>query len=109
MLGLEKEVVEAVLEDWRTAPIDDKLRAALGYLEKLTLTPDQLESSDIAQLHDVGLTDEAIFDAAYVCFLFSIIDRLADAFDFDIPEADLVAGTGHFLNRFGYTVTTYLP
>ena len=109
MLGLEKEVVEAVLEDWRTAPIDDKLRAALGYLEKLTLTPDQLESSDIAQLHAAGLSDEAIFDAAYVCFLFSIIDRLADAFDFNIPEADLVAGNGRFLNRFGYAVTTYLP
>ena len=109
MLGIDEEIVQAVLADWRTAPIDNRLRAALGYLEKLTLTPELLGSSDIAQLHAVGLSDEAIYDAAYVCFLFSIIDRLADAFDFHIPEADLVAGNGRFLNRFGYTVTTYLP
>jgi alkylhydroperoxidase family enzyme len=106
---MDEAVVQAVLEDWRTAPINNRLRAALGYLEKLTLTPEVLDSSDIAQLHAAGLNDEAIYDAAYVCFLFSIVDRLADAFDFHIPEADLVAGNGRFLHRFGYTVTTYLP
>jgi alkylhydroperoxidase family enzyme len=106
---MDEAVVQAVLEDWRTAPINNRLRAALGYLEKLTLTPEVLDSSDIAQLHAAGLSDEAIYDAAYVCFLFSIVDRLADAFDFHIPEADLVAGNGRFLHRFGYTVTTYLP
>lgn len=109
MLGLDENIVQAVLEDWRTAPVDNRLRAALGYLEKLTLTPEQLDSSDITQLHAAGLSDEAIFDAAYVCFIFSIVDRLADAFDFHIPEADLVAGNGRFLNRFGYTIPTYLP
>jgi len=30
-------LVEAVLRDWRTAPLDPKLRATLGFLEKLTL------------------------------------------------------------------------
>lgn len=109
MLGLEEDLVHSVLEDWRTAPIDDRLRAALGYLEKLTLNPELLDSRDIAQLRAAGLSDKAIYDAAYVCFLFSIIDRLADAFDFHIPEADLVAGNGRFLHRFGYTITTYLP
>ena len=101
--------MDAILTDWRTAPIDTRLSAALGYLEKLTLDPDGLDCTDIEQLHAAGLTDEAIYDAAYVCFLFSVIDRLADAFNFTIPEADLVANSGRFLNRFGYKMTQYLP
>lgn len=31
--------VEAVLEGYRTAPIDERLRATLAFLEKLTLSP----------------------------------------------------------------------
>jgi len=29
--------VKAVIDDWRTAPLDAKLRSTLGFLEKLTL------------------------------------------------------------------------
>ncbi len=82
MLGLDEAVVHAVLNDWHTAPIDEKLRAALGYLEKLTLAPDSLTHADIAPLYAAGLTDSAILEVGYVCFLFSTINRLADAFDF---------------------------
>jgi alkylhydroperoxidase family enzyme len=109
VLGIDPAVVQAVLADWRTAPVDDRLRATLGYLEKLTLTPELLDSRDIAQMRAAGLSDQAIYDAAYVCFLFSIIDRLADAFEFTIPEAKLVAGNGRFLNRFGYTTNKFMP
>jgi len=35
-------LVEAVLRDWRTAPLDPKLRATLGFLEKLTLAPTEV-------------------------------------------------------------------
>ena len=109
MLGIDAAVVQAVLADWRTAPVDDRLRAALGYREKLTLNPELLDSRDIAQMRAAGLSDQAIYAAAYVCFLFSIIDRLADAFEFAIPEAELVAGNGRFLNRYGYTTNKFMP
>jgi hypothetical protein len=32
-------VTQAVYRDWRTAPVGEKLRAALGFIEKLTLRP----------------------------------------------------------------------
>ena len=34
-----EKVVEAVCRDWRTAPVDEKVRATLGVLEKITLSP----------------------------------------------------------------------
>lgn len=75
------------MDDWRTAPVSPGLRAALGLLEKLTLTPDDVQPDDMAALHAVGLDTQAITDVIYVCFLFNLIDRVADALDFDIPAS----------------------
>ena len=41
-----EEVWRAVEADWRTAPIDERLRAMLGFIEKLTLRPDELGPAD---------------------------------------------------------------
>lgn len=68
-------MLQAVLVDWRTAPIDPKLRATLGFLEKLTLTPAEVRPADIAPLRRAGVTDEAIEDAIQVCALFSVYNR----------------------------------
>ena len=46
-MGLEPSLVEAVLEDWRTAPVDDRLRAALALLEVITLEPASLDHTHI--------------------------------------------------------------
>jgi len=54
----------------------------LGYLEKLTLCPQEIEASDVAVLKAAGISQEAMRDAIYVCFIFNVIDRLADALDF---------------------------
>lgn len=102
MQGIEADVVQAILDDWKTAPINNRLRAMLGYLEKLTVSPDELTKADIADLRANDLTDEAIFEATYVCAMFNIIDRLADSFDFEVPSVKGVAKSGRFLNKFGY-------
>ena len=46
----------AALADWRTAPIDGRLRAALGFLEKLTLTPEAITAADAAAARRVYTT-----------------------------------------------------
>ena len=99
---MEKGTVEAVLKDWRSAPVDPRMRAILGYIEKLTLEPEKLARGDIEALHGAGLNDRAIREASYVVFLFSVMDRLADAFDFTIPEEHQVEATAQFLHKRGY-------
>lgn len=60
----------------------------LGFLETLTLRPEALSVGDVAPLRAAGLSDAAIEDAIHVCTLFNVYDRLADAFEFDIPEQE---------------------
>lgn len=84
-MALSDVVTEAVLENWRTAPIDERLKAMLGYLEKLTLFPEEVHPDDVVALHTTGISDQAIVEAIYVCVLLNIIDRIADALNFAIP------------------------
>jgi len=83
-----------VLADWRAAPLDTKLRATLGFLEKLTLTPAEVRPADVAPLRAAGVSDEAIEDAIHACVLFNIYDRLADAMQWHLPGPDGYAASG---------------
>ena len=94
--------VQAVLADWRTAPIRSRLRGALRFIEKLTLTPADISSADAEAARAEGVTDRALREAIYVCFLFSTMDRLADALGFPMPATKTLRVGGGFLARFGY-------
>jgi alkylhydroperoxidase family enzyme len=91
-----------VLTDWRTAPVDPKVRATLGFLEKLTLAPTQVGPADVALLRAAGVSDEAVEDAIQVCVLFNIYDRLADAMGWHLPGPDGYAASGRNLMKRGY-------
>lgn len=99
---LTDEKVAAVLDDWRTAPIDEKLWVTLGLLAKVTLTPGEVGPGDIAPLRAAEISDQAIEDALVVCALFNIIDRMADALDVAIPSAEGFARTAERLLEHGY-------
>jgi len=82
-----------VLDDWQTAPIDEKLRSMLGFLEKLTLSPGEVALDDGTALRQAGISEQAARDAIYVCALFNIIDRVADSLDFAVPTPEDFART----------------
>ena len=98
----DEKFVAAVLEDWRTAPVNAKLRAALEFLEKLTVSPQNVGPADIAPLRAAGLNDKAIEEVLYVCFLYNMMDRLADVFDFYVPTPAQFTRHGRMLYRLGY-------
>jgi uncharacterized peroxidase-related enzyme len=78
-------VWEAVERDWRTAPVSPKVRATLGFIEKLTLRPADVSRADVDAVRAAGVSDDALVDTIHVCALFSMIVRLADALDWDVP------------------------
>ena len=91
-----------MLADYRTAPIDEKLRATLGLLETLTLTPDALTADDVRAVLERGVTPEAVRDAFYVAYLFNTYDRLADTLGWELPEDRYYPKAGRFLLKRGY-------
>lgn len=94
--------MQPVLDNYRTAPIDEKLRAMLGLLETFTLNPEQLSASAVRTVLDAGVTRDAIRDAFYVAFLFNTYDRLADTLGWQLPKDRYYAKAGKFLLKKGY-------
>lgn len=93
---------EAVVAHWRTAPLRPELLATLGFLEKLTLRPDELVPADVDAVRDAGVSTQALRDAATVCALFSMIVRLADSFGWDVPSWERLTARAPAMLEGGY-------
>jgi alkylhydroperoxidase family enzyme len=91
-----------ILDDYRTAPIDEKLRAMLGLLEIFTLRPHELTADRVREVLAAGVTREAITDAFYVAFLFNTYDRLADTLGWEKPDERYYTKAGRSLLKRGY-------
>jgi alkylhydroperoxidase family enzyme len=96
------EVTAAVLENWREAPIRPELKATLGFLEKLTLHPDDVTSEDADAVRRAGVSEEALEDAIYVCVIFSVLVRLADAMGWRLPPEESHRRSASMLLKLGY-------
>lgn len=97
-------MVEAVLKDYRTAPVSAQVEAMLAYLEKMTLAPDLLTVDDAKALKAAGVTKEAAEDALFVAFCFNQIVRIADALDWEVSDKAGFAAGAKSLLKFGYVL-----
>jgi hypothetical protein len=91
-----------VLDDFERAPIDDRVRATLRLLRKMTLKPDALGVDDVRTVLAQGVSREAVRDAMYVCYLFCTYDRLADAFGWHVPSPEAFEAGARVLLKRGY-------
>ena len=94
--------MQAVLDDFERAPIDDKLRATLAFLKKVTIDPKAVGPADAAAALRAGVTPTALRDAVYVCAAFNVMDRVADALSFRVPDRATFNRAARFLIKLGY-------
>jgi len=97
-------VWEGVRADWRTAPVDERLRAALAFIEKQTLRPDELSAADAEAAYAAGVSRDALRDAARVSALFNMIVRLADSFGWAVPDWDRLMQRAPAMLEGGYAM-----
>jgi alkylhydroperoxidase family enzyme len=93
-----------VRADWRTAPVGERLRAALGFIEKQTLRPDELTEADAEAVYAAGVSKEGLRTAATVTGLFNMIVRLADAFGWAVPDWDRLMQRAPAMLEGGYAM-----
>ncbi|HMO57576.1 MAG TPA: hypothetical protein PKC19_09485, partial [Roseiflexaceae bacterium] len=87
MLG-NRALVDAVLDDYTTAPISDAERAMFRLIEKITHDSSQIGQADIDLAKAAGLDDATLYDAITVCALFQFYNTWIDATGVhDLPAA----------------------
>jgi uncharacterized peroxidase-related enzyme len=62
----------------------------LDYAAKLTLTPAEMRAEDTQRLHASGFSDAQVWEATFTVSIFSMFNRMADAFGLE-PPASAVA------------------
>lgn len=95
------DAAAAVAADWRSAPVDDRLRAAFALAERLSTAPDEVTAADLGPLREAGADDAAIADVVHIAAAFNIINRLANALDAAPPTPEQAAQNSAILAR-GY-------
>ena len=99
-----KELVDAVTTDWRSAPLPEGLKATLGLIEKLTLKPSELTSADVDLVRAAGVSEAAIEDAIHVAVIFVMINKLADAFDWELLTDEVYDARAEVALERGYVI-----
>jgi AhpD family alkylhydroperoxidase len=99
---MERPLVDAVLADYRSAPISEALKGALAFLEVMTLRPMELSAEHAKAALRSDLTAEALKDAVAVGTLFNIITRYASALDFAMPSSKEFDRAASMLLKRGY-------
>lgn len=105
LLGIERGVLDALVEDIDTAPVRDELKPVFRYLRKLTLTPYKMVQADADAVLAAGWDERALQDAILVCCVYSFMNRLVDGHGLPRDEA-IFTKSGHRLATRGYVPAT---
>ena len=78
-MTLDDELVRALREDYRAAPISAEERVMLDYVAQLTRDATRISQQDHEQLRAAGFDDRAILQITLIASWFNYINRVADA------------------------------
>jgi uncharacterized peroxidase-related enzyme len=76
--GVDPGLLELLAEDVDAAPIREELRPVLRYVRKLNAEPSQIIAADADAILAAGWPERAVHDAASICGLFNLFNRLVD-------------------------------
>ncbi len=79
VVSLDKELVDALRRDPRTAKLDAQDRALVDYCVRMTKYSASMIEADVQNLRMVGFNDQAILQITMICGWFNYVNRVADA------------------------------
>ena len=99
--GIDPALLEALLQDVESAPVDASLRPILRYARKLTLSPSRITQADADAVLAAGWPERALHDAVLTIGLFNFMNRLLEGHGCKgVPE--VFATRGQALRNEGY-------
>jgi uncharacterized peroxidase-related enzyme len=76
---LDEELVAALQDDYRKAPVSEQDRRMLDYVAQITRDATRISTEDHERLRAVGFDDKGILQITLIASWFNYINRVADA------------------------------
>ncbi|MDF3839923.1 hypothetical protein P3W85_44410 [Cupriavidus basilensis] len=80
--GIEQGLVDRLLENPDSAPVEARLRPLLAFVHKLTLTPNEMSQADADAVFEAGWDEQALHDAIAVTARATFMSRLVSGYGF---------------------------
>jgi len=107
-LTLGSEVTPQIVEDAEQSDFRPEAKAMIRLIEKVSQYPDLVTKQDVDAVRAAEVSEAAIEDGLAICFAFNLINRLADAFEYDWDNERHRSQGARALVRFGYRIPRYL-
>ena len=79
-LGVEKGLIENLIEDIDAADIEDRMKPLLKYAKKLTEQPTRVTQADVDAIFEAGWDEDAFYHTVSICGLFNYYNRLIEGY-----------------------------
>jgi len=101
-------LVDAVVRDYQTAPISEKLKALLAIAAKVRQDGKSVTSADIAQARGCGATDLELHDTVLIAAAFCMFNRYVDGLATWTPtDPEAYDRMGQRMAQQGYTAVSH--
>ena len=86
-LGIDANAISEILSGSGLEHVDHRMRPVLAFVRKLTLSPGAVTAADADEIFAASWDDRALHDAAAICSLFNLMNRLVNGLGVEAPEA----------------------
>ncbi len=86
-LGIGGPAITHLFSSSRNEHVDLRMQPVLEFVQKLTVSPNKMTRADVDPIFAAGWDDRAVHDAAAICALFNLMNRLVNGLGIEAPEA----------------------
>ena len=94
-------MLDALVDDLETAPVDDGMKALLRYVRKLTMDPSRMVQADADAVFDAGWDEDSFHYTVMICAMFNMMNRIMDGYGVE-NTAEFRVERGRQLAKRGY-------
>ena len=100
--GIESGLIDKLLADPDTAPVEEKFRPLLSYVKKLTLTPSEMTQADADAVFAAGWDEKALHDTIAVTARMNFMNRLVEGHGFVQTDPARARENAARRKKYGY-------
>ena len=86
-LGIDANAISEILSGSGLEHVDHRMRPVLAFVHKLTLSPGAVTAADADEIFAASWDDRALHDAAAICSLFNLMNRLVNGLGVEASDA----------------------
>ncbi len=100
--GIEDGLIDKLLDDLDSAPIEDRFKPLLAFVRKLTLTPSEMKQADADAVFAAGWDEKGLHDAIAVCARMCFMGRIVEGHGFVPMSPELAKERAEKRVKLGY-------